>query len=61
VNYWQDDSLYSLERLSALDNQRVISIFEDSNEEIWFGTDGAGAWLFEQDEQLIQYSTSQGF
>ncbi len=61
VNYWQEDSIYTVQRLSALDNKRVISIFEDSNGEIWFGTDGDGVWLFEQEEELIQYSTSQGF
>jgi ligand-binding sensor domain-containing protein/two-component sensor histidine kinase len=61
VNYWEGDSIYTMPRLSALDNKRVISIYEDSNEELWFGTDGDGAWLFEQEEELIQYSTSQGF
>lgn len=61
VNYWKEDSIYSVGRLSPLDNKRVISIFEDSDGEIWFGTDGDGAWLFEQEEELIQYSTSQGF
>ncbi len=61
VNYWKDDSVYTIEELSALDNQRVISILEDSNGEIWFGTDGGGVWLFEQEKELIQYSTSQGF
>lgn len=61
VNYWKGDSIYTVPRLSALDNKRVISIYEDSNGELWFGTDGDGAWLFEQEEELIQYSTSQGF
>lgn len=61
VNYWQDDSLYTLARLSALDNQRVISIFEDSNEEIWFGTDGAGAWLLSKMNSLFSTQLLRDF
>lgn len=61
VNYWQDDSIYTVEKLDILKNDRVISIFQDSKDALWFGTDGNGVWVLEQNGELFQYSTVQGF
>lgn len=60
VNYWESDSIYYKPELSELDNMVVISIFEDSRGDLWFGTDGNGVWLLAEDDELFQYSTSQG-
>ncbi len=61
LNYFQGDSIYYVPELSALDNMEVISIYEDSKGDLWFGTDGNGVWLYQKDQELYQYSTTQGF
>lgn len=60
VNYWQADSIYTITELAALNEATVISIYQDRLGTMWFGTDGDGVWQYTDDQQLTQYSTSNG-
>ncbi|MEX0721958.1 MAG: two-component regulator propeller domain-containing protein [Balneolaceae bacterium] len=60
INYMQSDSIYSAPVFEPLLNSSVISIFQDRLGNLWFGTDGEGVWQYSDDDNLIQYSTSNG-
>lgn len=61
VNYMEQDSIYSHDALLTLRNSEITSILQDQEGHLWFGTDGEGVWHFINNEELVLYSTSQGF
>lgn len=61
INFADEDSIYTSPDLATLQNSKVISIFEDVQGDMWFGTDGDGVWHYNNRENLVLHSTSQGF
>lgn len=60
VSLVDSDSLYTPDILKNLDPYSVTDFFEDSRGEIWIATDGSGAWVLTENNELIQYTKTNG-
>lgn len=58
ICYISNQKLY-VPKFDFLDSTSVLFITEDRNNDIWFGTDGDGAYHF-QNDTLIRYNTQSG-
>ncbi|MDN4501360.1 diguanylate cyclase [Alteromonadaceae bacterium BrNp21-10] len=52
---YQQHYAHNSQDSTSLSNDQVLSIFEDSHQQIWIGTNGAGLNLFNQDEQTFRH------
>ena len=53
-----DGSIRSLTRKDGLDNEFIMSLYEDSKGQIWVGTDGGGIYIL-KDEEIVKHYTSE--
>ncbi len=61
LNYMEADSIYYSKEYSLLDGMKIVDIYNDKNDDLWFATTNNGAWFFDADNGLTQYSKAQGF
>ncbi len=56
----KDHSLESIKRTNGFDNEFIMCIYEDSDGDIWIGTDGGGIYILKDKEIINHYTTEQG-
>ncbi|MCR5400526.1 MAG: hypothetical protein K6E78_02900 [Treponema sp.] len=56
----EDGSIKNIKQADGLDNEYVMTIYEDTNEIIWVGTDGYGVYLIKDEEIFAHFSSDDG-
>jgi len=59
LNAYKDGKIRKVSEETALENGFIMSIFFDSQDRMWIGTDGAGIFLFD-DGKYTQFNTEDG-
>lgn len=60
AQFAESDSIFLDPNLHRLENNNVLSIFEDAEGGLWFGTLSSGVWHYFGDGQLEMYNTNNG-
>ena len=53
----KDGSIHSITRKDGLENEFIMSLYEDPKGQIWVGTDGGGIYIL-KDEEIVKHYTS---
>lgn len=60
VSVMKEDSIYTPAKLKPLNGMTVQTIFQDDRQEIWFATEGHGAWHLDNNNNLTHYGKLHG-
>lgn len=55
-----DGTIKNFKQRDGLENEYVMTIYHDTNDVVWVGTDGGGIYLFKDEEIIAHFSSEDG-